>query len=77
MFIIFNKICFISLRAEDPATYIDTVRLVEKLSKAFDLVMVKVIPLFGFIGPKTIFCYFQYMTTDLGPDAFELPVAMW
>lgn len=29
------------------------------------------------ILPKALFCYFQYFTTDLGNEAFGLPMPLW
>lgn len=31
----------------------------------------------GFVLPKALWCFFLYYTTDLGPDAFELPFPTW
>lgn len=58
------------------AIYIETNRKVEKLSEIADFIMVRV-SLPGFILPKAVFCYFQYFTTDLGNDAFQLSLPMW
>lgn len=56
--------------------YMKTHRIVEKFSKIMKFVIVDVtVP--GFIIPKAIFSFYVYFTTDLGADAFELPVPTW
>lgn len=46
------------------------------MSKVAYLVMVK---LSGpaIFGPTALISYYRYFTTDLGPDAFELPMPVW
>lgn len=53
-----------------------TNQIVEKCSEigAFAMIYV-VIPCF--ILPKAIYSFFIYFTTDLGNDAFDLPIAIW
>lgn len=31
----------------------------------------------GFVSPKAIYSFFVYFSTDLGPNAFELPFPTW
>lgn len=40
------------------------------------LVIAKVTPII-WVCPKCIACVYFYITTDLGDDAFELPLPMW
>lgn len=48
----------------------------EKLSKIVYFGVVGVtVP--GFIIPKALVSYFKYFTTDLGADAFDLPMPTW
>lgn len=56
--------------------YEKTNRLTEKISKIMLFAIVYVsVP--GFVLPTGIYCFFKYFTTDLGPDAFELPIPVW
>lgn len=41
------------------------------------LFVIKYGVLICFLLPKALFSYFIYFTTDLGNDAFELPLPMW
>ena len=56
--------------------YKKTNRTVEKLCKIVYLVIVKV-PVPALILPKAFACFFIYLTTDAGPNAFELPFPVW
>lgn len=49
---------------------------VEKLSKIIYFVVMKVSVLV-FAMPRDSFCSFVYITSDLGPNAFELPFPIW
>lgn len=61
---------------QSKALYEKTDQLIERISKIIQFVMVYVsVP--GFILPKAIFSLFIYSTTDLGPDALELPLPAW
>lgn len=67
------------LELEDPTTraiFYQTNRLVEKCSRIIILVVTKITPL-CWLAPQTIASFVTYFTTDLGNDAFELPVTMW
>lgn len=49
---------------------------IETMSKVAFFVMVKLsVP--GFILPKAFVSYFKYLTTDLGPNAFDLSIPAW
>ena len=56
--------------------YEKTDRLVEKISKIIEILIVYVSPP-SFVLPNAVYSYFVYFTTDLGPDAFELPFPTW
>lgn len=49
---------------------------IEECSKIGYIIVEKLTP-FIWILPKAIICYLQYFTTDLGDDAFELPLYFW
>lgn len=49
---------------------------IEKWCKIIDFVTVKVSPP-TVILPKLTISFFNYLTTDAGNDAFELPNPMW
>ena len=56
--------------------YKKTNRLVEKLCKIAYFIIVKVsAPCLAI--PKALLSFFMYFTTDLGPNAFELPIPAW
>lgn len=55
--------------------YEETNRFVEKLCGIADF-MVKV-SILGVVLPKAIASYVIYLTTDSGPDAFELTITIW
>lgn len=56
--------------------YLETHRLVEKICKIMTFVLLNVtVP--SFVIPKAILCLSLYFTTDLGPDAFDLPLPLW
>lgn len=56
--------------------YKKTDRLTEKIGKGIQLVIVYIsVP--GFVLPKGIYSLFMYFTTNLGRDAFELPIPTW
>lgn len=65
--------------SQNPASnviYIEVVDRVEKWSRFIHFVMLKVsIPCF--VLPKYIVCFYLYFTTDMGNDAFELPLPIW
>lgn len=49
---------------------------VEAMSKIGYFLMVKLsVPLM--VGPKALVSYYNYFSTDLGPDAFELSIPAW
>lgn len=51
-------------------------RLVHKWCKIAYVIIVQVcMP--SLILPKAMYCFFLYFTTDLGNDAFELPIPTW
>lgn len=49
---------------------------VEKWSEIIFFVIVKMAPLGGTLS-RVVGSFFFYLRTDLGRDAFELPVPMW
>lgn len=58
------------------AIYEQCNQLAEKITKLMQIVVVHVsVP--GFVLPKAIYSYFVYFTTDLGVDAFVLPIPTW
>lgn len=58
------------------ANYCATNRQVAKICKILDVGMAKVMPQF-MIWPKFIACFVIYFITDLGSEAFELPLPAW
>lgn len=56
--------------------YVEINQKIEKWCKIIELITVKVSPLTVVI-PKLITSFFDYFTTDLGSEAFELPTPMW
>lgn len=56
--------------------YEKTNRFTENISKIIQTVVVHIsVP--GFVLPKAFYSYFMYFTTELGADAFELPIPTW
>lgn len=56
--------------------HIKTNQLVEKLTEILFLFITRVsVP--GFVLPKVFASFFVYFTTDVGNDAFDLPLPMW
>lgn len=56
--------------------YEKTNKTAEKLCKIIYFICAKVsIP--GSVLPKALACFFIYFTTDLGNEAFELPMPLW
>lgn len=56
--------------------YKETKRFVEKVSTISFTLLVQLSPI-CFVFPKAIFCFWVYLTSDLGNDAFDLPFVMW
>lgn len=56
--------------------YIDAIDQMDTWSKIVYFFIAK-IALNCFIWPKPILLFFLYFTTDVGTDAFELPIPMW
>lgn len=56
--------------------YDETTQQIGKWSKIIHLAVGRITPL-SMVWPKTILCLLLYQLTDLGIDAFELPVPMW
>ena len=56
--------------------YKKTNQLVEKWCKIAYLIIVKMVGP-SCVLPKAMVCFFMYFTTDLGSDAFELPIPAW
>lgn len=50
--------------------------LAEKLNKILMFVLVILTPACGAL-PWIIYTYSMYFTTDLGPNAFQIPIPMW
>lgn len=75
--IIFSNASNVGLKyPRSKAMYENTNRLVEKISKFISFLIVYIsIP--AFVLPKAFYCFFIYFTTDLGPDAFALPIPTW
>lgn len=72
-----NCNCF--LGSENPTSkeiYVKMSQLIEKCSKIGFFVMGKLTPVCWII-PKAVICYFDYFTTDLGSEVWELPVFFW
>ena len=55
--------------------YIETDKLVEKLNAIMYFLITRVSAP-SFVLPKFFASYFVYFTTDMGNDAFELPLPM-
>lgn len=53
-----------------------TNRKVEKISRLLCVAVGKVSPQI-LVWPKFIGCFAVYLTTDLGSEAFELPIPLW
>lgn len=53
--------------------YTQTGERIAKMAKTFDFAMVKVTPA-GIVIPPIIGSFVAYLTTDLGMDAFVLPL---
>lgn len=62
--------------ARSRAIYEDTNRQLEKLSGILYVAFVKVLPQL-MIWPTFALSYVKYFATDLGADAFELPLFLW
>lgn len=58
------------------AIYKRTGRLVEKLTRIIHFAIAIVSPV-CYIFPKTFITYFMFFATDLGNEAFELPLFYW
>lgn len=58
------------------AIYEQTNRRVEKVADIFFVGFVKVLPTCVFLA-TFLLSFIKYFTTDLGGDAFELPVLGW
>lgn len=58
------------------AIYAKTHQLIEKLCEILYIVIAQATPAI-WIVPKCFGSLFFYLTTDLGNDAFELPLPMW
>lgn len=56
--------------------YSETDERIQKWIKIVHVALVKVAPVFCVL-PPSIVSYVTYVTTDLGNQAFELPVPMW
>lgn len=50
-------------------------QLADKLNEILFFLLVQITPACGF--PWVIYTFFMYFVTDLGSDAFELPLPMW
>lgn len=56
--------------------YVKIVDLVEKWDRFIQFALLKVtVP--SFVLPKYIFCFYMYFSTNMGNDAFELPLPLW
>ena len=53
-----------------------TNQIVEIMSRIIFFIMLKLTPALTYV-PWSIYIYFNYFTTDLGNDAFELPMPIW
>lgn len=61
---------------ESRAMYEKDIHLIEEVSKIVYFAIVGVtVP--GLVIPKAILSYFNYYTTNLGGDAFDLSIPMW
>lgn len=56
--------------------YNETDRQIEKWSKIVYIVIAQTTPA-CFILPIFVYSLIEYFTTDLGTDAFELPLPVW
>lgn len=56
--------------------YAETNRKIEKWTEIIAFAMVKVTPV-CWISPKAIISFVLYFATDMGNNAFALPIAMW
>lgn len=61
---------------ESGKTFCETCAQVEKWSRIMTFLATKVTPLCGVLS-RAIPSFFFYFATDLGNEAFELPVKMW
>lgn len=61
---------------ESKEIFDEAIEQVEKWSKIMTFLAVKVAPLCGILS-RAAPGYFYYFTTELGNDAFALPVPMW
>lgn len=65
--------------SQNPASkeiYVEIITLIEKLNRFIHFVMVN-LTLPCLLFPKYTVCYYTYFTTDIGNDAFELPLPVW
>lgn len=65
-----------SQNLESKKIYDEIIDLMEKLDRFIYFVMLNV-TLPSLVFPKYIVCYYIYFTTDMGTDAFELPLPVW
>ena len=67
------------LGSQNPASktiYVKVIHLIDKLSRFANLCILKV-TLPCLILPRYVASFYIYFTTDVGNDAFELPLTMW
>lgn len=62
--------------ASSKVIYEDTNRLLEKISGFLRVFFLKVLPQF-MIWPTFVMSFAKYFVTDLGADAFEMPILVW
>ena len=67
---------FFFLEPESKAMYSEIDHQIEKWSQIVYIVIAKITPV-CFISPIFIYSLVIYFTTDLGNDAFELPLTVW
>lgn len=65
-----------SVNSTSNAIYIRTNRQVESFSEYLNIVIAKATPVI-YVWPKGVLCLYNYFTSELGSDAFELPLSMW
>lgn len=71
------KFEFVGLKnARSKEIYEDTNRLLEKISGILFIAFVKVVPQL-MIWPTFALSFAKYFATDLGADAFQLPLFLW
>lgn len=64
------------VQSECGSIYTDTAEKIQQRIDIFTFGMQKLTPIL-MILPKFIISFCTYFTTDLGPDAFELPIPKW